>query len=195
MPPCGTGSAGRSRGTLSQGRFRLPPTGRREAHPAARPPALRSAQRGPAPRSPLGDAAAGRAGGGAGPGAGAGGGGARPWPTWRRSTSGWRAPLPSPRPAAAISLCTSRRALSVSPGPGQRRAGRGRQAGVRPAGSGRAGWGLRAEWSREGPGLGLCLVLTLPLLPAAPWHHIENLDLFFSRISFHSLCGGRGGAV
>lgn len=41
--------------------------------------------------------------------------------------------------------------------------------------------------------LGLSLVLTLPLLPAAPWHHIENLDLFFSRISFRNLWGGRLG--
>lgn len=32
----------------------------------------------------------------------------------------------------------------MSPGPGQRRAGRGRQAGVRPAGSGGVGCGLRA---------------------------------------------------
>lgn len=91
----------------------------------------------------------------------------------------------------------------MSPGPGQRRAGRGRQAGVRPAGSGgvgcglrAVGCGLRAVWSREGPVLGLSLVLTLPLLPAAPWHHIENLDLFFSRISFRNLVGGGwGGAV
>lgn len=30
------------------------------------------------------------------------------------------------------------------------------------------------------------------LYSTAPWHHIENLDLFFSRISFMSLVGALG---
>lgn len=29
--------------------------------------------------------------------------------------------------------------------------------------------------------------ISIPM-PTAPWHHIENLDLFFSRISFVPLC-------
>lgn len=32
-------------------------------------------------------------------------------------------------------------------------------------------------------------------MPTAPWHHIENLDLFFSRISFVSLCWSSGNFI
>lgn len=74
----------------------------------------------------------------------------------------------------------------------------------RGAGMGTAG----PVWGLGGPGtgreeVGLCLsqqqgwvCWRVPhpalLLPSAPWHHIENLDLFFSRISFHKARFRRG---
>lgn len=47
-------------------------------------------------------------------------------------------------------------------------------------------------WERVGGALGERRSDISVPVPTAPWHHIENLDLFFSRISFVSLCGNPG---
>lgn len=172
-----------------------PPTGRREAHFAARPPALRLAQRGPAPRLPLGGATASRV---------VGRGRARGWGRRRRGpamahleTQYQRLESSSTEspPGGGDLLVHVPEGAKCEPGAWaaagrEGAAGRGAARRKRRSGLRAAGCGLRAVWSREGPVLGLSLVLTLPLLPAAPWHHIENLDLFFSRISFRNLWGG-----
>lgn len=56
--------------------------------------------------------------------------------------------------------------------------------------------GIGETWRRNIEGArGLCsfrALTSLLLCPTAPWHHIENLDLFFSRISFVSPCWSCG---
>ncbi|OXB69219.1 hypothetical protein ASZ78_011339 [Callipepla squamata] len=47
--------------------------------------------------------------------------------------------------------------------------------------------------STESPPGGGDLLVHVPEGAKSPWHHIENLDLFFSRISFRRLCGGEVG--
>ncbi|KAF6112830.1 autophagy related 9A [Phyllostomus discolor] len=50
---------------------------------------------------------------------------------------------------------------------------------------------LEASYSDSPPGEEDPLV-HVPEGSKSPWHHIENLDLFFSRISFVSLCWSSG---
>lgn len=51
-------------------------------------------------------------------------------------------------------------------------------------------WGMGENWWRSNEGA-RGSDISVPV-PTAPWHHIENLDLFFSRISFASLCWSCG---
>lgn len=56
----------------------------------------------------------------------------------------------------------------------------------------RAGaWGRVGGVGSKGPSFLQGADISVPV-PTAPWHHIENLDLFFSRISFVSLCWSCG---
>lgn len=87
------------------------------------------------------------------------------------------------------------RGLGLAGGGVRKRPGRRERLGTEGSRGGGCGAGLGPRVPGTA-GKGSAVLLTTPrvgvlraphpvlLLPSAPWHHIENLDLFFSRISF-----------